>query len=224
MAKEDDTKNQEVEVEIDDEDLDVDETEEEVEEDEEDSEGAEGDKDSAKNKSEDKTKAEVAGLKKALRASRAEARQARKEAAAAKAAAAQVDEKDKTEVEQVKSAMTAVETERDKFKDIAVRVTVAAALQEAGAVVSTKRLLKMMDLSDVEFNSKGELEGLEDAIDELREDFPDGFKKEDDEEDSTKRRPRARVGRVDAGTKTPAQKKMTTTQKMIQGTGVRFSR
>lgn len=97
-----------------------------------------------------------------------------------------------------------------KFKDIAVRKEATLALNEAGAKVSTKRLLKLLDLADVEIDDDGNVEGLADAITELKDESPEFFKSDDDEEETKPVKKVATVrkpGTVDAGKKTPPQPK-----------------
>ncbi len=107
----------------------------------------------------------------------------------------------------------------DKFKDIAVRKEATLALNEAGAKVSTKRLLKLLDLADVEIDDDGNVDGLADAIAELKEESPEFFKSDEDEEEtkSVKRATVKKPGSVDAGTKTPpAQKQLSPAQQMAK--------
>lgn len=97
----------------------------------------------------------------------------------------------------------------DKFKDIAVRKEASLALTEAGAKVSTKRLIKLLDLADVEIDDEGTVDGLADAIAELKEESPEFFKSDDDENETTtpKRVTVRKPGTVDGGKKTTAQPK-----------------
>lgn len=60
------------------------------------------------------------------------------------------------------------------WKPIVVNSAARAAFAEAGATV-TPRLLKMLDLSDLEVNPDGSVEGLDDQIADIKEDFPQLF-------------------------------------------------
>lgn len=110
--------------------------------------------------------------------------------------------------EDVDSQKLVAEADRraDKFKDIAVRKEASLALSEAGAKVSTTRLLKLLDLTDVAIDDDGNIDGLDDVIAELKEESPEFFKSDDDEE-KVKRPVIRRPGSVDAGKKTPVQPK-----------------
>ncbi len=96
-----------------------------------------------------------------------------------------------------------------EFKDIAVRKEATLGLTEAGAKVSTARLIKLLDLADVEIDDNGNVDGLADAISELKEESPEFFKSDDDEEKptTTKKVTVRKPGSVDGGTKTPPQQK-----------------
>ncbi len=98
------------------------------------------------------------------------------------------------------------EKRADKFRGIAVKKEAALALNEAGAKVSTARLIKLLDLDGVEIDDEGKIDGLDDAIEELRLESPEFFKSDDDEVKITKR-PTVRSGSVDGGKKTPTQPK-----------------
>jgi hypothetical protein len=114
----------------------------------------------------------------------------------------------------------------NKFKDIAVRKEAALALSEAGAKVSTKRLIKLLDLADVEIDFDGNVDGLADAIAELKEESPEFFKSEDDvvvATTTTKRASVKRVGSADGGTKTVAQPKLTPAQMMLKEAGLKYN-
>ncbi len=111
----------------------------------------------------------------------------------------------KLEDETVKQTLADAEKRADKFRNIAVEKEAKLALTEAGAKVSTKRLLKLLDLADVELDDTGSVSGLEDAIAELKEESPEFFKSDDDEDEkpTPKRATVRKPGSVDAGTKTP---------------------
>ncbi len=117
--------------------------------------------------------------------------------------------------------VTEADKRAEKFKDIAVRKEATLALTEAGAKVSTKRLLKLLDLTDVDITDDGDVEGLADAIAELKDESPEFFKSEEDEEPKTVRRATVKKpGSVDAGPKPPAQEKPDPTRLMLQNSGL----
>ncbi|MCA1840209.1 MAG: phage scaffolding protein, partial [Actinobacteria bacterium] len=56
---------------------------------------------------------------------------------------------------------------------------VPSALEEAGwNGRNMPRMLKLLDLDSVEVDSDGDIEGLQDQIDELKKDFPEFFKRQ----------------------------------------------
>ena len=61
----------------------------------------------------------------------------------------------------------------DKFKTLFVNTAAKAALVEAGLSTGTDRFLKMLDLSSVEVDESGKISGLDDQIDDLKEEFKD---------------------------------------------------
>lgn len=87
------------------------------------------------------------------------------------------------------------------------------------------RLIKLMDLDEVEVNDDNEVEGVEEQIEELREQFPELFRgeKPDDDDDGDdpvveerprKRRPSSRS--VDAAPKRPARKPVNTELEILR--------
>ncbi len=68
------------------------------------------------------------------------------------------------------------ERQPDKYKDRAVKGEAKLALKDKG-VVNPDRILKHMDLSDLDFDDDGNLVGLEAKVAELKEDFPELFSK-----------------------------------------------
>lgn len=127
--------------------------------------------------------------------------------------------------EDVDTQKVVAEAQKDaaKYRDIAVRKEAALALQDAGAKVKADRLIKLLDLTDVDIDDDGNVDGLQDAIEELKADSPEFFKSEDDEVVTTTRRPGVKkVGSVDGGTKTPPQPKLSVAQKMARDAGISF--
>lgn len=113
----------------------------------------------------------------------------------------------KLEDDGVKTTLAEAEKRADKFRNIAVTKEAKLALTEAGAKVSTSRLIKLLDLQDVEIDDNGNVSGLADAITELKEESPEFFKSDEDEEEvkPTRKATVRKPGPVDGGNKTPAQ-------------------
>lgn len=68
------------------------------------------------------------------------------------------------------------ETKVDKYKERAVKSEAKLALQEKG-IKNPDRIIKHMNLADLDFDEDGNLAGLEGRIAELKEDFPELFSK-----------------------------------------------
>jgi hypothetical protein len=90
------------------------------------------------------------------------------------------------ETETEKAVREAEEKAEAKYKPIAVRKAVRAALIQAGATASVEgdkdkvdarllRLMKFVDLGDLSVDDDGEVLGVEEQVDSLRADFPDLF-------------------------------------------------
>lgn len=62
----------------------------------------------------------------------------------------------------------------DKFKERAKRAEVKLALQEKG-IKNVNGILKHMQLSGIDFDTEGELIGLDSTLDALKEDLPELF-------------------------------------------------
>lgn len=67
------------------------------------------------------------------------------------------------------------EEERSKAKSRIVNAEAKAKLTAAGAKGDLSRLLRMIDLDDVDVTDDGDVEGLDDEIDRLKTDVPDLF-------------------------------------------------
>ena len=106
----------------------------------------------------------------------------------------------------------------DKFRTLAVKKEAALALTEAKAKVKTDRLIKLLDLDDVEIDDNGNIDGLAEAIEELKAESPEFFRSDEDEEPiKTTKRPTVRkTGTVDAGQKTAPQPKPKGTAEMFK--------
>lgn len=64
-------------------------------------------------------------------------------------------------------------TASDRFKDLYISSAAKSALLDAGITTGTDRFLKMLDLSKVEVDDDGKVSGLEDQIEDIKEDFKD---------------------------------------------------
>lgn len=101
-------------------------------------------------------------VKEILKKNRKELRAAE---ARAKAAEKALAEKDAEKPEESES----------KFKQLYLNNAAKSALVEAGLTTGTDRFLKMLDLSEVEVDESGKISGLDDQIEDLKEDFKDLF-------------------------------------------------
>jgi minor structural protein GP20 len=98
-----------------------------------------------------------------------------------------------------------------QWKPRVVRSEARAALASAGAKThALAKLARMIDLDDVEVDDDGEVSGLDDLIEELKDDLPELFK-DDDDDDTPPRRTKRRLGKTDAGARSSNGSK--TTQK-----------
>lgn len=90
------------------------------------------------------------------------------------------------ETETEKAVREAEEKAEARYKPIAVRKAVRAALVEAGATASTDgdkakteariaRLMKLIDVADLSIDDDGEVLGVDEQIDGLRADYPELF-------------------------------------------------
>lgn len=106
------------------------------------------------------------------------------------------------------------ESTRGAYVPIVIRHAATAALRDAGfefpedkdaRAAKLKRALKLMDTEDVEVDDDGDVIGLDDAIDELKAEFPELFGK------GGARRQRKRPGNV-SGTGKPTERKKSVTE------------
>lgn len=119
----------------------------------------------------------------------------------------------------------AAAAERNKYKPALVMTGAKAALLAAKPKKGKDgiaRLIKLMDLDEIEVNDDLELEGVEEEVERLQAEFPELFGEEpakdekDDDEDkdekktTTRRRAPGSRSVDGAGKKPPARKKMTT--------------
>ena len=158
-------------------------------------------------------KEQLEKLKKSLAAARGDTKAEKKARAelAAKVKAAEAAEL--TEIERLQSQLEEANAKNQKFFDVTVKSAVNSALKDAGAKVATSRLMKMMDLSSVEIDEDGDVVGIDELIEELKADFPDGFTPA--EETTPKPKVTKPRGNIDSGQKNPAPKQLSLAEKLI---------
>lgn len=113
----------------------------------------------------------------------------------------------------------------DRSHDRAVRAAGRAALREAGFTGSAeraKRLLRLIDTREVEFDDDDDPMGLDAQIDELKDDFPELFRSA--EATAVQVQPRVRTGRVDASAGGGRQKTSVRTASDLIAEGLRGNR
>lgn len=179
------------------------------EEHDDDADGGDGEKPAEKAKAKDTSKDLVARseLRKAVaerQKAKAELRARDQELADLKAANEGAEEKAAREARE--KAMAEAEA---RYKPIALR----AALLEAGVLAKkVAGALKMLDLADIEVDDKGEVTGLDDQLEVMREDWPELFPSETEKRAE---RPERRGSRAADGAdrKPEAKKEPTATQR-----------
>lgn len=133
----------------------------------------------------------------AAKAARATVRELQAELKAAKKAAEPKTGDDEVVVKAAEAARAEAEAQ---YKPIIVNKEARLALVAAGLSPDTsdarmKRLLKMIDLSDVDVDEDGEVSGLDDQIDQIKETLPELFRKPEPEPAPA---PKVRAPKVDA--------------------------
>lgn len=84
----------------------------------------------------------------------------------------------------------------EKYRGLVVKAHAKAALLEAGLTSAPDRFVRMLDLDAIEVDDDGNVDGLEEQIDDIKDDFPDLF--------GEKETPRRRAPRVSASDKKAA--------------------
>jgi hypothetical protein len=141
-------------------------------------------------------------------------------------------EKAKNETESEKAVREAQEktlkAATDKYKPALVKAGATAALLAAGPKKGkdgVPRLLKLMDLDAIDLTDDNDLEGVEEEVMRLQEEYPELFndgsesvKGDDDEEDEEKPKPRRRTTSKsqDGAGKKPAPKKLSTSELILK--------
>ncbi len=126
----------------------------------------------------------------------------------------------------------AAKTERDKYKPALVMTGARAALLAANpkkGAAGIPRLIKMMDLDEIDVNDDLELEGVDEEVARLQEEFPELFgeeaakpKDEDDKDEketkpaTTRRRVPSSRSQDGAGKKPPGGKKLSTSEIILK--------
>lgn len=111
-------------------------------------------------------------MRNALKEAARKEREARK---AAEKALRESQQKDETDTDKI--AREAAEAATSVYKSHLVRAEARSQLLELGLNASPDRFLKMIDLDSVTVDDDGSIDGLEDQVKAIREDFPEVFKK-----------------------------------------------
>lgn len=103
----------------------------------------------------------------------------------------------------VKAVEAARAEEAAKFKPIVVTKAARAALLEAGLATDTpaekvKKMMRLIDFDDIDFDEDGEISGLEDQVEQIKTDFPELFRKPEPEPAPAPPAPKVRAPKVDA--------------------------
>ncbi|KND38474.1 phage scaffolding protein [Streptomyces acidiscabies] len=69
----------------------------------------------------------------------------------------------------------AVKESDSRWKPIVVKQAARAALAEAGLIKPPNRLLRMLDMDDIDVNEDGEIDGLDEQIRDFKKEFPEFF-------------------------------------------------
>ena len=162
------------------------------------------------------SKEELAKIKEALKAANDQAKRyrlaARSGGPAPAADAAGIQEE--TDKAIAKAKAEAAEEAEKTWKPRLVKAHALAAFAAAGCK-SPERAARLVDLDSITFDDDGNPEGLDDQVEELKEDMPELFEK-------TRQRGPAAPRGVDGGPRTPgAPKKLSATERQLQGIGLR---
>lgn len=169
------------------------------------------------------TNDEVAELKRRLAKTRAESAARRKKIATLEAAATAA----KDTSEEAKSAREAeqrgYQEAEKKYHPQLVNLAGRNALLAAGVPSGkVKRALRLIDMDDVEIDDDGEVIGIEDAIDELKDEWPELFAAKASAEEGEEKKVRSSAPKVKssdvngAGRKGNAKKPLTSDEEMLR--------
>ena len=101
-------------------------------------------------------------------------KRANKEAENLRKSTETVDDADKEETEK-KIRQEAVKESDARWKPVVVKQAARAALAEAGLIKPPNRLLRMLDMDDIDVNEDGEIDGLDEQIRDFKKEFPEFF-------------------------------------------------
>jgi len=163
-----------------------------------------------------------AELLKAIRARQAAKKRLREMEAEIRAEKAKNESESERKIREAQEKALAAAT--SKYKPALVKAGATAALLAAGpkrGKDGIPRLLKLMDLDAIDLTDDNDLEGVDEEVLRLQEEYPELFndgseeakkEKEDDEEDKKPARRRTTSRSVDGAGKKPAPKKQTTSE------------
>ncbi|WP_274029458.1 phage scaffolding protein [Streptomyces sp. MMBL 11-1] len=74
-----------------------------------------------------------------------------------------------------KAREEATQEAESRWKPMLVKQAARAALAEAGLIKNPNRLLRMLEMDDIEVSEDGEIEGLDEQIHDFKKEFPEFF-------------------------------------------------
>lgn len=166
---------------------------------------------------------EIAELRRKLAKTRGESARRRKQIATLQS---EIDAS-KDNSEEAKSAREAeargFKDAEDKYRPKIINLAGRNALLAAGVPASkVRRALKLIEMDDVEIDDDGEVIGIEDAVDELKEDWPELFAAKSEEKEENPRGNRSSAPKVKssdvngAGRKGSAPKKLNADEELLR--------
>jgi hypothetical protein len=139
------------------------------------------DDDDAANDWKPPTKADWDKVQESLRKARRDARAARKTGTGT-GTGSNGDSGDTDKVDVTKAVADAVTTADGKWKPMVVRSAARAAFTEAGLVLpkgnaerAMKRVMRLLDIEDLDITDDGDVDGLTEQVEEIKSDYPDLF-------------------------------------------------
>lgn len=164
------------------------------------------------------TAADLARARAALKKANAEARKHREEL---KKLRQQHESEDEAKAREAKES--GAKEAAAKLKPVAIRASARAAFLAAGAAgddANVKRLVRLLSMDDIDVDDEGDVTGLDDQVDEIKEQYPELFRasKADDGQDGGRERKR-RPGPADGAGKKPADEKLTSAQQLARMLG-----
>ena len=104
-------------------------------------------------------------------------KRANREATAQRQAATKATQANESAADKAKREAKEAADKVTRYKTFAVSNAARASLSQAGFKGEMKRYLKLIDMDSVDVDDDGEVSGLEDQIDSLKEDYPELFGK-----------------------------------------------